>query len=160
MVPANSPSENETQFSLQKGQQIHQSGTIVNGTAILDESGVTGSPLPVLKYQGEKALRGSWVLVGKILIEPDGSQNEQSDSSLPLARVVPSEIYGVENYTRQISKVAIAAALGVFIWSRNIDRSLAVLLACSPTAASVSAAGAYCFGLARLSKEGVLIKDL
>jgi P-type E1-E2 ATPase len=116
--------------------------------------------LPVLKYKGEKALRGSWVLAGKIQIEPDRCLNEQSDLSLPLAPVLPAEIFGVENYTEQITKVAIAAALGVFLLTRNIDRSLAVLLACSPSAASVSAAAAYRFGLTRLSKEGVLIKDL
>jgi ATPase, P-type (transporting), HAD superfamily, subfamily IC len=160
MAPETLPIENETEFCFQKGQQIYQSGTIINGTAILDESSLTGSPLPILKYQGEKALRGSWVLAGKIQIEPYGCVDERSDLSLPLASVVPSEIFGVENYTRQISRVAIAAALGVLLLTRNIERSLAVLLASSPAAASVSAAAAYRFGLAKLSQEGVLIKDI
>ncbi|MEA4925515.1 MAG: HAD-IC family P-type ATPase [Syntrophomonadaceae bacterium] len=158
--PANLNWANQTQSYFEKGQQINQGGTIVQGTAILDESSATGSPLPVLKYEGEKALSGSWVLAGKLLIEPEDWEEEPSESALPLAPVLPAEIYGVENFTRQITKVALAAALGVFLWNRSFERSLAVLLACNPSAASLSAAAVYRFGLARLSQAGVLIKDL
>jgi cation-transporting P-type ATPase C len=151
--------ENGSRDCYQKGQQLDQNGTIIQGTAVFNESGVTGSPLPVLKYQGDQVLKGSWILAGEVQIKADPSRDE-TEEKLPLAPVLPSEIFGVENYTRQINKVGIAAGLGVLLWSRNIDRCLSALLACSPAAASISAAAAYRFGLARLSQAGVLIKDL
>ncbi len=83
--------------------------------------------MPVLKYPGEKALGGSWLLAGEVQIIPDAGLADQTDVPVPMARVIPAEIAGVKNYTNQITRVAIGAALGVLLFTRSIERALAVL---------------------------------
>lgn len=151
-------------FVVAQGQRVPKSGEVLSGTAVVDESAVTGSAMPVIKAAGAGVLAGSRVKHGEITVisrpEMDSILERQIDEIIQRSSRTTRTRQAVKNYAERISLIALLASTGAYLIWRDLGRSLAILLASSPSAASISVSSAYRAGLANAARRGILVKDL
>ena len=151
-------------FAVAQGQWIPKSGEVLSGAAVVDESAVTGSFMPVIKAPGAEALAGSLVKHGEITVvskpEMESALEKQLGELIQRSSQTTRNRQAIKNYAEKISIIALLTSAGAFLLWRDIGRSLAILLASSPSAASISVSSAYRAGLANAARRGILVKDM
>lgn len=147
---------------LKKSQYIPYSAQIIEGSAVIDESSVSGNPIPLIKSSGDHVMAGSFIKSGEIKITTsfDDKILTDLDEVVKKATVNTEVSNDINSYINKITKISFICALSSFIFTRDIKRSISVLLAANPTAASMSALGAYRFALAKAAQNNILIKDI
>jgi len=96
---------------IREGEPIPVDGIIVCGRGAVDESLMTGEPVPVTREPGEEVLGGSVVVEGSLEIKVGPTVESQMDN---LARVlwnVQSSRSGVQNVTDRIASLFVPAVL-------------------------------------------------
>lgn len=146
------------------GENIAVDGKVISGEASVDESRITGTPYPVYKESGAEVMAGAMVLDGelKIRVEHNGEDrylyrmiegvHRQPDYSLK------SDINNDRRSDRLVS-ISLLLSLAVFILTRNVDRSLAMLLAACPSALGVAAPAAVGAAIGGAANRGIYIRD-
>ena len=151
-------------FMAAHGQWIPKSGEVLSGAAVVDESSVTGSFMPVIREPGAEVLAGSLIKHGQITVmsktEMEQALEKQLDELFQRSSQTTRNRRAIKNYAEKISVIAMLASAGAFLLWRDIGKSLAILLASSPSAASISVSSAFRAGLANAARRGILIKDL
>jgi Cu+-exporting ATPase len=154
------------------GENIPTDGKILEGHASVEESILTGEPLPVEKFPGDSVLGGTLLTGGRLLIlaEKAGNQSlvarlahlvdEAKENPPPFQRTA-DKIAGA--FTPLVLLIALATALGwIFVGESTanaISRAVAVLIAACPCALGLAAPVATACGLSRAARLGVLIRN-
>ena len=154
------------------GENIPTDGKILEGHASVEESILTGEPLPVEKFPGDSVLGGTLLSGGRLLIiaEKAGNQSlvarlahlvdEAKENPPPFQRTA-DKIAGA--FTPLVLLLALATALGwIFVGESTanaISRAVAVLIAACPCALGLAAPVATACGLSRAARLGVLIRN-
>ncbi|MFD2263499.1 heavy metal translocating P-type ATPase [Lacibacterium aquatile] len=154
------------------GDRIPSDGKIVEGTSEVNEAPVTGESVPVAKTVGAGVYAGSINANGELRIEISKAAadntiarivhmvEEAQGSKAPTARFI-------DKFSRWYTPAAmVVSALIVVIpplalgadWQTWIYRGLAVLLIACPCALVISTPAAIASGLARGTRNGLLIK--
>lgn len=115
------------------GAMIPVDGEVVEGEATVNESSLTGEPLPVLRGEGASVYAGTAVEEGSFVIQvrnlPDDSRMQKIadmiDSSENLKAGIQSH---AEKLADRIVPFSLITALGAFILTRNVQRALSVLM--------------------------------
>ncbi|NCW28240.1 MAG: heavy metal translocating P-type ATPase [Verrucomicrobia bacterium] len=154
------------------GETIPTDGTILEGHASVEESILTGEPLPIEKFVGDPVLGGTLVSGGRLLILAEKAGNDSLVSRL--ARLVEEARENPPPFQRVADKIAgiftplvlVLAAATAFGWifagettGTAINRAVAVLIAACPCALGLAAPVATACGLSRAARLGVLIRD-
>jgi Ca2+-transporting ATPase len=151
-------------YLVASGQRIPADGEVDSGVAVVDESTVTGSTLTLIKTKGSEVMSGSWVKLGEIIVAsrtgPGLSLEKQLDRIVNRSNLITKNRRAINLYAERISWAALLISLGTYLLWRDLNRSLAVLIAASPSAASLSVVTAYRAGLANAARKGILVKDL
>ena len=164
------------------GERIPLDGAVVTGVSAVDESAVTGEPLPAAKQPGDAVYAGS--LNGNGLLEVRVTALAEDST---LARIVflveeaqasraPTQLL-VDRFSRVYTPVAVAIAALVAVgpplmalilgdavpaifadWSVWLYRGLVVLVAACPCALVISTPVTFVSAIARAGREGVLVK--
>jgi cation transport ATPase len=120
--------------------------------------------MPVIKAPGAEVLAGSLIKHGQITVmsktEMEQALEKQLDELFQRSSQTTRNRRAIKNYAEKISVIAMLTSAGAFLLWRDIGRSLAILLASSPSAASISVSSAFRAGLANAARRGILVKDL
>ena len=154
------------------GETIPADGKILEGHSSVEESILTGEPLPVEKFVGDSVLGGTLVSGGRLLILAEKAGNdslvarlarlvdEAKENPPPFQRLA-DKIAGI--FTPLVLLLALATALGWILAGETtataINRAVAVLIAACPCALGLAAPVATACGLSRAARLGVLIRD-
>jgi Cu2+-exporting ATPase len=156
------------------GEKIPVDGTITDGNATLDESMITGEPMPVDKSKGEKVTAGT--INGKTVFEMKAVKvgndtllariiemvNEASRSRAPIQKLV-------DVVAKYFVQIIIAISLITFavwaIWGPQpayvyaFVNAVAVLIIACPCALGLATPMSIMVGTGRGAQSGILVKD-
>ncbi len=146
-------------------------GELIEGSTAIDESTLTGEPIPVSKVPGDELLAGTLNTANGITVRVTRAASESA-----LARVIRvvtearSRRAPVERLTERIEKwyapcVLVAASLVFVIPTLAFGdaamwfyRSMAFLTAASPCALAIGAPATYLCGIAAGARRGIVFK--
>ena len=156
------------------GEKIPVDGKVVSGSSSVDESMLTGEPVPVKKSPDDQVTGGTLNQTGALVIEATDVGN---DSTLSRIVQMVSEAQRsrapIQQLVDKVAKVFVpvvfACSLAAFIgWAvfgpqHNLATALiaavAVLIIACPCALGLATPMSVMVGVGRGAKEGVLIKD-
>ena len=146
------------------GEKVPADGTVVDGHAYVDESMITGEPVPVDKSPGDRVIGGTIIQGGSLVVEATGLG---ADSTL--ARIVDlvsqaqrsrAPIQGlVDKISAVFVPVVIAVALATFGLWLAIVAAVSVLIIACPCALGLATPMSIMVGVGRGASEGVLVKN-
>lgn len=156
------------------GDAVPVDGTIREGHSNLDESMITGEPLPVAKSSGDKVIGGTINQTGSFVMEA-----QRIGSETMLARIVDMVANAqrsrapIQRLADQVSGWFVPAVIGVAlsafiawsVWgpqpsvSFGLIAAVAVLIIACPCALGLATPMSIMVGVGRGAQIGVLIKD-
>ncbi len=148
---------------VRSGERIPVDGLVIDGEASVDQALVTGESTPAAKATGARVYSGTIVQHGAIDIRPE---LVGEDTTLArIGRLVrdarrrrASIVRGADRLAQWFLPVILLSALLVYLLTGQALRSAAVLLVACSCALVYAAPAAFAAALARLAREGVLVK--
>jgi heavy metal translocating P-type ATPase/RND family efflux transporter MFP subunit len=145
------------------GEIVPVDGLIVGTGACLDESAVTGEPIPVTRRAGEAARSGA-VNAGEAF-EMQASAAAGESTYAGIIKMVGEAqtakapfIRMADRYALLLLPVALAVAGAAWALSQDPIRGLAVLVAATPCPLILAAPVAFIAGAAQAARRGILVK--
>jgi Cd2+/Zn2+-exporting ATPase len=145
------------------GERIPADGVVQSGTATVNQAAVTGESMPVEKGPGDEVFVGTLAESGALVLQ---ATRVGEDTTLArIAQIVESAQQRQAPVQRTLDRLAawlvpvmLALAAGVFVWTRDIERAVTVLIVACPCALVLATPTAVMAAIARAAREGVLIK--
>lgn len=156
------------------GEKMPVDGVVSEGASSVDESMLTGEPLPVEKAQGDKVVAGTLNQTGTLVIEA-----QQVGAETVLSRIV--DMVAAAQRSRApiqrlvdvvaawfVPAVIVAAILAFAVWAivgpdpkfaHALLAAISVLIIACPCALGLATPMSIMVGVGRGAREGVLIKD-
>ena len=145
------------------GEIVPVDGVVTSGTAAVDESALTGEPIPVVKAPGGAVLSGS-VNTGEAF-ELTAAAAAGESTYAGIVRLVTAAQTAKAPFTRLADRyaliflpVTLGIALLAWLISGDLIRSLAVLVAATPCPLILAAPVAFIAGVAQAARRGILVK--
>ncbi len=146
------------------GETIPVDGIVLAGTTSVDESAVTGEPMPVDKQAGDEVSAGTVNQFGSVDVR---ATHVGEDSSIRrMARLVQSADAGkarivrlADRWATWVVAGAIAAAVGVYLATGEILRSVTVLVVFCPCSLVLATPTAIVAAIGNATKRGFLVKE-
>lgn len=156
------------------GEKIAVDGIVVSGTSYVDESMLSGEPLPILKKENERVFAGTInqkssfqfraVKVGKetMLSQIIKMVQDAQSSKAPVQKLV-DKIAGV--FVPTVIGIAILTFVLWLIWGGNdgvvqgLLAAVTVLVIACPCALGLATPTAIMVGVGKGAEQGILIKD-
>jgi heavy metal translocating P-type ATPase len=145
------------------GEVVPADGMILNESATLDESAVTGEPIPVTRAKGERAYSGTVNAGESFQMSATASAGESTYAGI--VRLVTAAQTAKTPFIRMVDRYALVLLPVTLIWagaawalSGEAVRGLAVLVASTPCPLILAAPVAFIAGVSRAARRGVLIK--
>ena len=159
---------------IKPGERIPIDGKVRSGDSHIDESAITGEPLPAAKTKGSQVFAGTINQQGtlKILAQKVGSQTllsqivarvEQALGSKPQIQHLADRISSV--FVPTVVILAVASALFWTLFPLNSPTGFAlttfinVLIIACPCALGLATPTALTVGIGKGAKQGILVKD-
>lgn len=148
---------------LRPGDRIPVDGTILKGSSSVDQSPLTGESIPVDKLPGDDVFAGTINLHGAAEVR---AEKTGRDTTLEhVIRLVedaerakaPTQRLA-DRYAAWFVPVVILAAVVTYFLTREVTRSVAVLVVACPCALVLATPTAIAAGIGRLVRNGVLVK--
>ncbi|UCD33514.1 MAG: cation-translocating P-type ATPase, partial [Desulfobacterales bacterium] len=145
------------------GERIPVDACIISGISAVDESAMTGEPLPVEKQVGDHILAGTLNHNGVIK-----AQATKVGHDTTLGKVIklvseaelhrPEAVRLIDRYATWFTPVILTCAAVAWILTGDISRAVAVLIVGCPCALILAAPTATVAALGRAAKAGILVK--
>lgn len=158
---------------IRQSEKIPVDGIIVEGEATVDESMITGEPIPVDKSAGEKVIGGTILLSGVIKVEAKAvGKNALLNQIIKLIQEAQTGKPPVQRLADKISAIFVPTVLAVAVltfalWmflqgevSQALSNSIAVLIIACPCALGLATPTAIMVATGRSAKEGILIRNV
>ncbi len=146
------------------GELVPVDGVVVGGESTVDESVLTGEPLPVAKQPGSEVRSGTINVDGAL--EVRATQRSTDSEYAQIVRLMEAAQQDRPAIQRTADQVAIwftpftlAAATLVYLLTRNFDRVLAVLVVATPCPLILATPVAIISGINRAARHGIIIKS-
>lgn len=145
------------------GEKIPVDGEVIEGSSHVDESAITGEPMPEEKTPGSKVFAGTINGFGLLKIAVTGAGADTT-----LARIIrrveeaqddkaPAQRF-IERFARWYTPAIIALSIGLFAFTRDLDLALTMLVIACPGALVISTPVSVVAGIGKAAKLGILIK--
>lgn len=153
------------------GETIPADGHVVEGSSSADESMLTGEYRPVAKTIGDAVLAGSINHDGLLIVSVDKSLTESRLGQIiqlqqQTLHQKPALLEKTDRIARFfVQRLLVIATLTFLVWYVWIDPNrafwvtLSVMVATCPCALSLATPTAITCGLARLNKQGILVRN-
>jgi manganese/zinc-transporting P-type ATPase C len=149
--------------AVREGRRIGVDGENVSGAGIMNEAPITGESMPVRRVSGDSVYAGTVLLAGRveILVTGVGSDTvvgrliqrvEEAQTLRPRIQTVG------DAFAKRVVPSSFAAAILVFLVTRDPRRALTMLLVACPCAAGLATPTAVSASLGNAARRGILIK--
>ena len=145
------------------GEAVPTDGTVSGGSAVLDESALTGEPLPVARRAGEPVRSGS--LNAAAPFDMIAATTAAEGAFAGIVRLVEAAQQAkapasrlADRYALLFVPLSLAVAAAAWIASQDPVRALAVLVVATPCPLILAVPVAIVAGMSRCAKRGVLVK--
>jgi heavy metal translocating P-type ATPase len=145
------------------GEVIPVDGIVGSDVATIDESALTGEPIPVVRHRGTAIYSGS--LNAGETFEMTASSVAGESTYAGIVRLVTAAQTAKAPFVRLADRYAlvflpftIAVAAIAWLISGDLIRSLAVLVAATPCPLILAAPVAFIAGVAQAARRGILVK--
>lgn len=145
------------------GEVVPVDGVVNSNAATIDESALTGEPIPVAKARGAAIFSGS--LNAGETFEMSVSAPAGESTYAGIVRLVTAAqtakapfVRLADRYALIFLPVTLALALVAWLISGDLLRSLAVLVAATPCPLILAAPVAFIAGVAQAARRGILVK--
>ena len=146
------------------GESIPVDGVIVSGTTSVDQSMMTGEPIPVDKTAGDEVMSGTVNRFGVFTME--AAKAEEDSSIERMIRLMEEADAGKSPVVRTADRwatwiviMAMAAALTTYLVTNEIIRAVTVLVVFCPCAFILATPTAVAAAIANSSRHGVLVRS-
>jgi Cd2+/Zn2+-exporting ATPase len=145
------------------GGKIPVDGEVTDGAAAVDESAITGEPIPAEKAAGSRVFAGTIAHNGLLRIRATGVGADTT-----LARIVrrvedaqeeraPTQRL-IERFAQWYTPAVVALAALAFLVTRDVRLALTLLVVACPGALVISTPVSVVAGIGRAARAGILIK--
>ncbi len=148
---------------IKPGDRIPVDAVILSGVSAVDESSMTGEPLPVEKHEGDAILAGTLNHNGVLT-----AKTTQVGGDTTLGKVVrlvseaeghrPAAVRLIDRYASWFTPAILICAAVTWAATGQIGRAVAVLIVGCPCALILAAPTATVAALGRAARAGVLVK--
>lgn len=146
------------------GERIPVDGTVLSGASAVDESMLTGEPLPLDKESGDAVLAGTVNQTGAMRIK---ATRIAADSALERVAKLLGEAQAsraplqalADRVSAVFVPVVIAIAALVLLLTGSVERAVTVLIISCPCAMGLAVPAAIMVAMGRAAELGVLIKN-
>jgi P-type Cu+ transporter len=159
-------------LQINEGDSIPLDGKIMEGTATVDESMLTGESIPIEKRKGDSVVGASTLLSGNIQMEVSAAGSETVLSRLiELVKTAQQNKPSIQRLADKISAIFVPVVLliavltltiSVFVFNISFQQalmnSIAVLVISCPCAMGLATPTAVMVGVGRVARNGILIK--
>ena len=148
---------------VQGGDVLPVDGTVAEATMTVDESALTGEPLPVERTTGEPVRSGTVNAGGPATIRATTTAADGAYAGVVrLARAAAADrapfVRTADRYAALFVPVTLAIGLAAWLLSGDPVRGVAVLVIATPCPLILAAPIAFVSGLSRTSRRGVVVK--
>lgn len=159
-------------LQVNEGDKIPTDGVIINGSAFIDESMLTGESLPVQKSENAEVIGGSILTDGNIrmAVQKTGKETVLSQM-IELVKYAQEDKPDIQRLADRITAIFVPAVLAISIltflisyffigipFQNALMNSIAVLVISCPCAMGLATPTAVMVGVGKLAKNGILIK--
>ena len=148
---------------IRQGDVVPVDGVVASGLAVLDQSALTGEPIPVQQHAGDEVMSGS-TNAGEAF-DLIASYRAEESTYAGIVRLVEGAQRSKAPMSRLADRFAMAfLAISVFIagiawfWTGDPVRAVAVLVIATPCPLILAVPVAIISGLSRAAGQGILIK--
>jgi Cd2+/Zn2+-exporting ATPase len=145
------------------GVKLPVDGEVIEGSSAVDESAITGEPMPEDKGPGEPVYAGTINQNGLLKVRATGIGVDTT-----LARIIrrveeaqeeqaPSQRF-IERFARWYTPSIIGLSFLFYLFTRNLELSLTLLVIGCPGALVISTPVSVVAGIGRAARSGILIK--
>jgi heavy metal translocating P-type ATPase len=151
------------QLLVRAGEIVPVDGVVSSVAATIDESAITGEPIPVPKVRGAAVLSGS-LNAGETFELAATSLAGESTYAGIIRMVTAAQtakapfVRLADRYALIFLPVTLVVALVAWLISGDLTRSLAVLVAATPCPLILAAPVAFIAGVAQAARRGILVK--
>jgi len=148
---------------LRPGDLVPVDGIVLRGRSLVDQSAVTGEPVPVDAQPGTALLSGCLTLDGSLEVRAERpaeqSQYQQIVRLVQAARVERPPIQRLaDQYAVWFTPLTLAVCVIAWVLSRDADRVLAVLVVATPCPLILATPVAVIAGIGRAARRGIVIR--
>jgi heavy metal translocating P-type ATPase len=146
------------------GERIPVDGPVQGGSATVDQSSITGESIPVDKEGGDYVFAGTLCTAGTLEIAVDHVGRETTLGNMIAlvqeARSTQAPVQRVANqYAQYLTPLAIAIAVVTYLVTRDLTRSITVLIVICPCSLVLATPTAIVAAVGNAARRGVLVKD-
>jgi P-type Cu2+ transporter len=153
------------------GARVPADGVIVQGTADVDESMITGESTPVTREEGDRVVAATVVADSSLRVEVDAVGD---DTTLAGIRKMVEEAQGSKSRTQRLADrtaallfyvAVVAAAITATVWvlagqpAFALNRSVTVLVIACPHALGLAIPLVTAISTSKSARSGILVKD-
>ncbi len=158
---------------IRPGDRVPVDGSILSGTSFIDESMVTGEPMPVERFPGDQVMAGTLAISGSLTFRA-----ERVGADTMLSRIIRlvEEAQGSKPPVQKIADTAVTwfipvvltIAAGAFVYwyviagaglQFSLQTLIAVLVVACPCALGLATPTAVTVGVGRGAELGILIRN-
>jgi P-type Cu+ transporter len=166
---------------IRPGDRIPVDGIVLSGQSDVDESMITGEPLPVLRQSGDEVIAGTLNQTGRLIIRATkvGSETalaqivqlvETAQNSKPPVQRLADNISAI--FVPTVLAIALLTAVGWYAyahahawepartWATIAQSVCSVLIIACPCALGLAVPATLMVGTGRGAKRGILIRDI
>ncbi len=153
----------DDQLLVHAGEVVPVDGVVTSSAATIDESALTGEPIPVVKAHGAAILSGS-LNAGETFDMTVTSVAGESTYAGIVRLVTAAQtakapfVRLADRYALMFLPITLALAFVAWLISGDPLRSLAVLVAATPCPLILAAPVAFIAGVAQAARRGILVK--
>lgn len=148
---------------LKPGAKVPVDGEVISGASAVDESSITGEPMPEEKALGDRVFAGTVNLDGMLQIRATGVGADTTLARI-IARVeeaqeekAPTQRF-IERFSQWYTPAIIILSLGAYVITRDIELALTLLVIGCPGALVISTPVSIIAGIGSAARRGILIK--
>ncbi len=148
---------------IRPGERIAADGVVLEGQAYVDQSSITGEPVPVSKEVDEQIFSGTIITSGYLIVEATAVGEsttfakilhlveEAQDAKAPTQKFI-------EKFSRYYTPGIIALSLLTYLITRDVHMALTLLVIACPGALVISVPVSIVAAIGSSARNGILVK--